>query len=217
MFILFPHALSSFISSSQDKDQLCPNINAFIRHVNQVGDWVKTLVLEHDDAKKRGAVLTFFIQLVDACLALRNFSDAFALGAALQATTLERLAKTWKLVSEDLTAQWAKLKAVLDPRGNYSVFRKKLEEDQNAPTIPFIAILMGDVLHADEVTKTVDGRHNWHKYELLGRLLNVIPKYARLTYPFVEDKAFATFFHGMELLDGDQARVRSKEVEPPAN
>ncbi len=39
--------------TKKDKDELCPNINALIRHVNRVGDWAKTLVLLHEDTKKR--------------------------------------------------------------------------------------------------------------------------------------------------------------------
>lgn len=45
--------------TKKDKDELCPNINAMIRHVNRVGDWAKTLILMHDDTKKRAQGLLF--------------------------------------------------------------------------------------------------------------------------------------------------------------
>jgi hypothetical protein len=39
--------------TKKEKDELCPNINAMIRHVNRVGDWAKSLILMFEDAKKR--------------------------------------------------------------------------------------------------------------------------------------------------------------------
>ena len=56
--------------TKKDKDELCPNINALIRHVNRVGDWAKTLILQNDDSKKRAQGLfspffrVFFIFLI---------------------------------------------------------------------------------------------------------------------------------------------------------
>jgi hypothetical protein len=76
--------------------------------------------------------------------------------------------------------------------------------------------LCSDLIHADEVTKKIEGRHNWYKYELLARLLSVIPKYQRLKYTgFEEDRAFHSMFEKSEFLDAEQVRSRSRELEPP--
>ncbi len=202
--------------TKEKKDELCPNINALIRHINRVGDWAKTLVLSLDDAKKRGQAITFVIAVMDACLRLRNFSDVMGLVTALQSTSLERLARSWKFVSEDSMATLKRLKDAMDPRGNYKNLRKLMDEKSNDPTIVFVGLTMGDLIHADEVTKKFDERHNWYKYELLARLLSAVPKYQKLKYSTLEeDRVFASMFDKCEFLDADVVRNRSRELEPP--
>jgi hypothetical protein len=76
----------------------------------------------------------------------------------------------------------------------------------------------GDLIHADEVTSLIDGRHNWYKYELLARLLSVIPKYQKLKYSasaVCADREFVSLFEKTEFLDSEQVRTRSRELEPP--
>ncbi len=128
------------------KDELCPNINALIRHINRVGDWAKSLVLSSDDAKKRGAAISFVIAVMDACLRMRNFSDVMGLSTALQSTSLERLAKSWRFVTEESTEALKRVKEAMDPRGNYKNLRKLMEEKNGEPTILFVGLTMGCVV-----------------------------------------------------------------------
>lgn len=108
-----------------------------------------------------------------------------------------------------------RIKSVVDPRKNYLNLRKLTEERQNEPTIVFVGLIMGDLIHADEVTKMIDNRHNWYRYELLGRLLSVVPRYQKLQYAFAEEKAFTSMFDKCDTLDQEQVRLRSRELEPP--
>jgi ankyrin repeat protein len=127
----------------KEKDELCPNINALIRHINRVGDWAKSLVLSSDDAKKRGAAISFIIAVMDACLRMRNFSDVMGLSTALQSTSLERLAKSWRFVTEESNTLLKQVKDAMDPRGNYKNLRKLMEEKSGEPTILFVGLTMG--------------------------------------------------------------------------
>jgi hypothetical protein len=68
------------------KEELAPTVCSMIRHVNKVGDLCKTVILESDDVKRRGASITMWIRVVEQLLLLRNFSDAMGLVTALQAT-----------------------------------------------------------------------------------------------------------------------------------
>ena len=160
------------------------------------------------------------ISVMDHCLKVRNLSDCMGLVTALQSTSLERLSKTWKLLPEDSVATLKKLKDIFDPRSNYKNLRKLFEERSNEPMVPFIGLIMGDLIHADEVTSMIDGRHNWYKYELLARLLAVIPKYQKLKYSsstVFADREFVSMFERTEFLDSEQVRTRSRELEPPEN
>jgi ankyrin repeat protein/Ca2+-binding EF-hand superfamily protein len=201
--------------TKKEKDELCPNINALIRHINRVGDWAKSIILSLDDAKKRGACITHLIQVLDHCVKYRDFSDAMGLSTALQSTSLERLKKSWKYVPEETVEVLTEIKKTMDPRQNYKNLRAKMEERANEPTVCFIGLSMGDIIHCDEVSKKIEHRHNWYKYELLGRMLSVVPKYQKIEYSFTEVKAFASMFNSQDFLDAEQVRARSKELEPP--
>lgn len=197
-----------------DKDTVCPKINSLISQINRVSDWAKTIILTLDDPKKRGACMSFLIQTLDWCLKNKDYSDGMALSLALQATSLERLKRSWKLVPDEDKATLENVKKLFDPRRNYNVFRKKIEENPHDPQILFIGILMGDIIHADEVPKQIESRHNWHKYDLLGRILSVIPKYQRMKINFEIDQRFVNYFEKIQLLDEQQIRAKSRELEP---
>jgi hypothetical protein len=97
------------------------------------------------------------------------------------------------LVPEETTSILKNIKDIFDPRSNYKHLRKLFEDKSSDPTVPFIGLIMGDLIHADEVTSMVEGRHNWYKYELLARLLAVIPKYQRLKFgSVIPDRDFAS-------------------------
>ena len=205
------------VFTKKNKDELAPNINALIRHINRVGDWAKSIILSMDDAKKRGQCIVYMINVMDQCINIRDFSDALGLATALQATSLERLAKSWRYVPEETVALLDKAKTLTDPRGNYKNLRQVIGLQPNEPRIPLISLIMGDLIHADEVTGKIEGRHNWYKYELLGRVLSVIPKYQRIQYPFAEEREFSTLFNSQDFLDAEQVRAVSKQLEPPEN
>lgn len=155
---------------------------------------------------------------MEHCLKLRNLSDCMGLVTALQSTSLERLAKTWKLVPEESMTALQKMKELFDPRSNYKNLRKLVDEKSSEPMVPFVGLIMGDLIHADEVTSMIEGRHNWYKYELLARLLAVIPKYQKLKFSSLSaaaDREFVHLFEKTEFLESEQVRHRSREVEPP--
>merc|ERR1711991_758473 len=98
----------------------------------------------------------------------------------------------------DTVELFAKIKKIMDPRQNYKNLRHLMEEKGNEPTVCFIGLTMGDIIHCDEVSKKIDHRHNWYKYELLGRMLSVVPKYQKIEYSFTEVKAFGSMFNSQD-------------------
>ncbi len=203
--------------SKADKERMCPVISQTIRHVNRVSDWCKTAILESEDAKRRGATITLFVRALEELITLRNYSDSMSLVTALQATSVERLSKSWKHVSDDTVELHKKHKTFFDPRGNYSQLRKVIEATpQHEPIIPFLGIIMGDLIHVDEIpTKVNDALLNVHKLEMLAKQLALVPRYQKLHYALEVSPAFLDVFESTELLDESQVRERSRELEPP--
>jgi hypothetical protein len=81
------------------------------------------------------------------------------------------LHKSWKFVSADTLAVLETQKAQFDPRGNYAKLRKLMDStvSPSEPCLPFLGIIMGDLIHVDEIPSKIDGRLNWHKVEMLAK------------------------------------------------
>lgn len=143
-----------------------------------------------------------------------------ALVTALQATSIERLQKSWRYVHADTVAKLAAHKDLFSPRGNYSNLRKLMDQAPlSEPAVPFLGIIMGDLIHVDEIPVHVEDtqRINFHKLEMLAKQLALVPRYQRLAYANLEVLAsFRDIFFGMEPMDEKQVRARSRDVEPPA-
>lgn len=65
-----------------------------------MNNWAVHEILNQPTAKERKMVIQHMVAIAQACSKLKNFSTMFQLVAALTSTAVQRLQKTWDLVSK---------------------------------------------------------------------------------------------------------------------
>jgi hypothetical protein len=117
-------------------------IHTDLAHI--VGD----TILGPDDAKKRAALIKHWTKIAHHCLELHNYDSLVAIMSSLNSSVVQRLRRTWELVSRKTRVRLAELDAVVDLSRNQASLRRRLEAPI-APCIPFIGIYLTDLTFLD--------------------------------------------------------------------
>lgn len=117
-------------------------INTDLAHV--VGD----TVLTPEDAKKRALVIKQWSKVGMHCLALNNYDSLMAIMCSLNSTVVQRLRRTWELVSKKTKTRLSELNTVVDYSRNQASLRRRLESP-TAPCLPFLGIYLTDLTFVD--------------------------------------------------------------------
>ncbi|KAK6435582.1 Ras guanine nucleotide exchange factor bud5 [Oleoguttula sp. CCFEE 5521] len=118
------------------------SISTELAHV--VGD----TVLSPTEAKKRALVIKHWIKVAAALQDQHNYESLMAVVASLDSSMLQRLKRTWELVSKKTKIRFAELKTIIDVSQNYASLRRQVDDAQ-APCIPFMGIYLQDMTFID--------------------------------------------------------------------
>lgn len=117
-------------------------LNTDLAHV--VGD----TILGPDDAKKRALVIKHWSKIAMRCLELSNYDSLMAIMCSLNSSVVQRLKRTWEVVSKKTKARLDELSGVVDFSRNHASLRSKLEKPI-APCLPFLGIYLTDLTFVD--------------------------------------------------------------------
>ncbi|KAL7424779.1 Ras guanine nucleotide exchange factor bud5 [Cryptotrichosporon argae] len=160
---------------------------------NQITGWVADGILNETDAKRRAALLKFYIKLAEKCLSLNNFSSLFAVVAGLNSSTILRLKKTWDALSSKYRVLMDRLRAIIDVTRNHATYRARMRE-VTGPCLPFLGLILSDI------TFTHDGNPSTRPSTLApDRALINLDKYAKLGRIAIEFRRYQTPFDLKEL------------------
>jgi len=85
---------------TQEKaNDLSPTIIRYIEHFNKISAWVATEVVFAATEKQRANAIRNFISIATKCYEINNFNSAMEIVAGLNMSSIQRLKRTWKLVS----------------------------------------------------------------------------------------------------------------------
>ncbi|KAI8053389.1 ras guanine nucleotide exchange factor domain-containing protein [Syncephalis plumigaleata] len=151
LFVLIePHELIGQAFSKKD-DTISPNVKAVVAFTRQLTIWVTETIIFEADLKRRAEILRYFIKLADACFKLGNLDAVLAIITALDSSVLERLSRTWKLISKRNIAILTHLRDVFDHRRNCATYRQTLREIA-LPCIPFLGLYLRDLTFIDDAS-----------------------------------------------------------------
>ena len=91
-----------FLRDPEGADKLpnMPNrLGEWVNRFNRVSNWTASTLLEISDLSTRVRALKQFIRLARECMGMKNFNTSYAITSGLNHSTVQRLSKTWKVIS----------------------------------------------------------------------------------------------------------------------
>ncbi|KAL1744439.1 ras guanine nucleotide exchange factor domain-containing protein [Schizophyllum fasciatum] len=160
------------------------NVKAMSSLSTVITGWVAESILNEADAKKRTALVKFFIKLADRCTALNNFSTSRSVLAALDSSTIARLHQTWNGLPQKNKAQLEAMRKLADHSRNYREYRARLRNTA-PPAVPFLGLYLTDVTfcregnpsHRASPTNQSKQLINFNKYHKLARIVQDMQRF----------------------------------------
>ncbi|KAL1917449.1 uncharacterized protein VTP21DRAFT_3842 [Calcarisporiella thermophila] len=182
---------SRLYSLLRPRDLLYPSIqkSETIRQIcrtsSAVSGWITSSILAETEAKRRAAIIKFWIKVGDRLYFLGNYSGLMALVCALQCSAVDRLRRTWELVPAKSMSIFSQLKKVTDHSRNFAEYRTRLRA-MLPPCIPYLGVFLTDLTFIREGNpsyRVVEGRRliNFDKCTKTAR---VVQEALRFQVPF---------------------------------
>ncbi|KAI5359716.1 Putative ras-like guanine nucleotide exchange factor, SH3 domain, SH3-like domain superfamily [Septoria linicola] len=105
---------------------------------------VADTILAPDDAKKRATIIKHWSKIAIALLDLHNYDSIMSIMCMIKSSVVQRLRRTWELVSRKTKAKFDELDHVIDISKNYTALRRRLEA-QTTACLPFLGIYLTDL------------------------------------------------------------------------
>ncbi|ORY81232.1 ras guanine nucleotide exchange factor domain-containing protein [Leucosporidium creatinivorum] len=125
------------------------NVRAMSTLSTRLTGWIAETILNEQDAKKRTALVKYFIKLSDRCLSLNNYNTLFAVLCALNSSTISRLKKTWDGLAPKYRTLLEQLRKATEHSRNYAEYRAKIRSAV-PPCLPFVGLFLTDITMCSE-------------------------------------------------------------------
>jgi len=159
-----------------NKDELAPNVIAFISWFNRTTNWIITEIVTALTVKQRAKIIERFIEIGEYSISINNANTAMEVVSALNQGPVYRLKQSWEEISEKHKESWAKVKDFMSPDSNYAKLRelmKNWKEDEDR--LPYVGLLLQDLIACEEIpTKTAKKLINFQKMRQISKIIKYI-------------------------------------------
>lgn len=138
------------------------NVRAMSTLATDISNFVTDTILQHEDAKKRAVILKHWIKVAQKCLELNNYDSLMAIICSLNSSGIQRLKKTWDVVSQKRKDMLKVLQDIVEPNKNQMVLRQRIH-DHVPPCLPFVGTYLTDLYfvdHGNPATRQLPGIGN---------------------------------------------------------
>jgi hypothetical protein len=145
----------------------------WIEHCNTLSQWFASTVVQIGEARDRAIMIDRFVKLGTILWDIGNFSGAVTIYLTLCLNCIAKLKKEWSRIPQ-LSERFEQFENQIRPMNNFAGYRAALKA-RIGPTIPYLAILMKDIIVMEETMKfTKEDGTAWFSIEGLDTLTQVV-------------------------------------------
>jgi hypothetical protein len=137
------------------------------------------------DIKARAKALSSWIKVAEECRKLNNFNTLMEILAALGMTSVSRLKRTWKELSDKARDLHQALEDLMSSLQNYKNYRQELDS-QSRPILPYLGVCLRDLLFIEDGNpdRLENGMFNFHKLRMVANVITQIQYFQEKPYNF---------------------------------
>ena len=129
------------------------NVDRMIEHFNHLVQFVTNVVIFREKPKHRSIALEKFMRVARRLRELNNYNSLGAIVAAVQGSTIHRLAATRELVPIEVEKDFMKLEVLMSTQKGHLPYRLAWD-NTSGPRIPFFFLHRRDIVIAAVANKT---------------------------------------------------------------
>ncbi|KAH3758455.1 Ras guanine nucleotide exchange factor Q [Pelomyxa schiedti] len=204
--------------NKEKRRRLAPHLTAYIENSNKISNWVASeIVKSKRDVKHRKAIITHFLEIAQRCREFRNWNAMVEITLGLQLRFVDRLKKTWELISRNENALLDELKSLAIGEKNYLLLREQIASvPPETPFLPYAALWLRDLVFIEDGNSTMKEADivNYEKLEMLCDAFKALLRVKDVQYQFKALPVFKIFFKNLVATPDDQLNQLSLECEP---
>ncbi|CAI6338570.1 unnamed protein product [Periconia digitata] len=165
------------------------NVRAMTALSNDLANMVSDSILLLEEPKKRSEMIKQWVKIGMFCLELHNYDSLMAIVCSLNSSMVQRLKKTWELVTRNTKIRFEELKSITEVGRNYTVLRQRLQTVVDS-CVPFVGFYLTDLTFIDEGNSTTRLLHgetssdnasviNFDKYMKSARIIDQIQSFQK--------------------------------------
>ncbi|PVI07785.1 ras guanine-nucleotide exchange protein Cdc25p [Periconia macrospinosa] len=165
------------------------NVRAMTALSNDLANLVSDSILHLEEPKKRSEMIKQWVKIGMFCLELHNYDSLMAIVCSLNSSMVQRLKKTWELVTRNTKIRFEELKNITEVGRNYTVLRQRLQTVMDS-CVPFVGFYLTDLTFIDEGNSTTRLLHgesgadnasviNFDKYMKSARIIDQIQSFQK--------------------------------------
>ncbi|KAG1472044.1 hypothetical protein G6F56_001776 [Rhizopus delemar] len=196
---LVDHYLFDYISSNElihygDKDEHL-GVDLMTQRFNKLNRWVINELVGIKSLKLKKVLITKFIEISKICFELNNFHSSMIITMGLS-STCTKLKQAWQSLSHRDTNTFRLLQKLLNVNANMRYYRHKLQSVQKLPCIPFLPVVLKDLVFLKENTSWLEPELiNFAKYRSIQQSVTKHQKWTSKPFWFAQDLMSIPFFN----------------------
>jgi len=143
------HELLNTAWNSDKLKHQAPNVNALLGRLNNISNFICSLILWQERKKDRVTFFSKFIRVGQILRNMNNYHTLMGVVVALNRSSITRLRFTLADCDPKLIQQFQTLESVMDPTGSFKNFRKALQQSK-LPTMPYLGVYLTDLTFIED-------------------------------------------------------------------
>jgi hypothetical protein len=189
---------------------------AIITRFNENSFWVVTTIVKNKSPRERSYVITYWVEVMEHLLQLRNFQSLLPVYLGLTLHTISNLKQTWKYVSKSTHESIQEIGQLLSQTHNYTNYRKCIPALDKVPFIPLQVVISKDLTTMEENRNFLPNGHvNWSKMSTLSKVLEDIRRSRECFYSLETDEIVTQFIFRERLTILSEQEIYSLKLNEP--
>lgn len=141
--------------SKKDKYIRSPNVLKFIERFDKLNLFIIEDICSYDEPKRRAEAITKWVKIAEQCKNLYNYNDTLVINTCFSNYLMRRLVLTWKKIPKSTIKKMNELKNFCSYNNCYLNIRKEIVNRRGRFYIPYLGILLKEIVNLDEKYKYI--------------------------------------------------------------